>query len=72
MKSYIKFNNNWKEDFQDMIETPRQALSRLRPGQRVFIGTGCGEPSELVEALTDRAPELVDVEIIQLLSKGVA
>jgi acyl-CoA hydrolase/GNAT superfamily N-acetyltransferase len=72
MKAYIKFNDNWKDQFRDMIETPGQALSRIRPGQRVFIGTGCGEPAELVEALTERAPELVDVEIIQLLSKGVA
>jgi len=55
-----------------MIATPGQAVSHLRPGQRVFIGTGCGEPKELVKALTDRASKLADMEIIQLLTLGEA
>jgi hypothetical protein len=31
-----------------MIATPAQALSHLKSGQRVFIGTGCGAPQELI------------------------
>lgn len=68
----MQLDVNWKESYADMIATPKKALSHVRPGQRVFIGTGCGEPVELVKALTDRAGELADVEIIQLFTKGEA
>jgi acyl-CoA hydrolase/N-acetylglutamate synthase-like GNAT family acetyltransferase len=66
------YDPNWHEKYKDMISIPGQAISRLRPGQRVFIGTGCGEPKELVKALTDRASKLADMEIIQLLTLGEA
>jgi acyl-CoA hydrolase/GNAT superfamily N-acetyltransferase len=62
----------WQEKYRDMLATPRQAVQKIKPGQRVFIGTGCAEPVALVQALTDRAHELTDVEIIQLLAKGEA
>jgi acyl-CoA hydrolase/GNAT superfamily N-acetyltransferase len=55
-----------------MVRSPEKALKEVRSGQRVFIGTGCGEPTELVKALTARAGELSDVEIIQLFTKGDA
>jgi acyl-CoA hydrolase/GNAT superfamily N-acetyltransferase len=67
-----EYDPNWLDKYKDMIATPGQAVSHLRPGQRVFIGTGCGEPKELVKALTDRAPKLADMEIIQLLTLGEA
>ncbi len=62
----------WQDAYSDMLATPRQAAKLIKPGQRVFIGTGCGEPVALVDALTERAHELADVEIIQLLAKGMA
>lgn len=55
-----------------MIATASQAAKHIKPGQRVFIGTGCAEPVELINALTGRAGELTDVEIVQLLAKGEA
>jgi acyl-CoA hydrolase/GNAT superfamily N-acetyltransferase len=64
--------NDWQERYRDLIATPQQAAKMIKPGQRVFIGTGCGEPVALVQALTERAQELADVEIIQLLAKGEA
>lgn len=63
---------HWREKYADMIATPKKALARVKNGQRVFVGTGCGEPQLLVEALTDRAAELADVEIVHLLTKGDA
>ena len=68
----MKYVKDWQEIYSDMIATPAQALSHLKSGQRVFIGTGCGEPTELVKALTARAGELSDVEIVQLFTKGDA
>jgi len=55
-----------------MIATPAQAAKRVRPGQRVFIGTGCGQPQALVNALSARGAELTDTEIIHLLTSGDA
>ncbi len=66
------YDPNWQDKYKNMIATPGQAVSHLRPGQRIFIGTGCGEPKELVKALTDRASKLADMEIIQLLTLGEA
>lgn len=63
---------DWRDRYQDMLTTAPLALKQLRPGQRVFIGTACAEPAVLVEALTARAGELADVEIVQLLTKGEA
>lgn len=48
------------------------AVSRLRSGQHVFVGSGCSEPEALVSALVARAPELHDVEVLHLLTAGVA
>lgn len=66
------FDPNWQQTYRSMITTAKSAVRSFRPGQRIFIGTGCAEPHELVQALTDRAHELLDVEIIHLLTKGEA
>ena len=63
---------NWQDTYADMIETPQEAVKRIRPGQRVFVGTGCGQPQALVNALSTRGNELTDTEIIHLLTSGDA
>ncbi|MFH1216162.1 MAG: GNAT family N-acetyltransferase [Pseudomonadota bacterium] len=68
----VEFDPDWQKKYADMINTPKKALSHIRNGQRVFVGTGCGEPQLLVDALTDRASDLADVEIVHLLTKGDA
>ncbi len=62
----------WKGRYQDMIATAEDAIRRISPGQRIFVGTGCATPFSLINALTDRAGELSDVEIIHLLTMGEA
>jgi acyl-CoA hydrolase/GNAT superfamily N-acetyltransferase len=49
-----------------------EALSRVRSGQHVLVGSGCAEPELLVRALAARAPELHDVEVLHLLTTGAA
>jgi len=68
----VSYDPEWKEKYKSMIATPEEALARVRPGQRIFIGTGCAEPLQLVSALTKRAYELPDTEIIHLLTFGEA
>ncbi len=66
------YDHDWMDRYKDMIATPAKAAARIKPGQRVFIGSACAEPSLLIRSLTDLAHTLADVEIIQLLSKGDA
>lgn len=66
------FDTNWQDTYADMVTTADQAVAHLMPGQRVFIGTGCAEPLELVRSLTQRSKELPDTEIVHLLTFGEA
>lgn len=68
----MEFDTNWQSRYKTMVSSSKRALKHVRSGQRVFIGTGCAEPTELVQALTARAGKLADVEIIQLFTKGDA
>ncbi len=71
-KKEISYDPNWQEKYKRMIATPEEAIKRLKPGNRVFIGTGCAQPQELVQALTNRHAELPDTEIVHLLTFGKA
>ena len=68
----MEYDADWKEKYKDMIQTPKKALGNIKSGNRVFLGTGCGEPTVLVEAMTNAAGTLADVEIVQLMTKGNA
>ena len=68
----ITYDPNWQETYKSQILTAPEAVKKIRPGQRVFIGTGTGEPLELVTALSKRATELPDTEIVHLLTFGDA
>ncbi|MBN2802972.1 MAG: GNAT family N-acetyltransferase [Deltaproteobacteria bacterium] len=63
---------NWKDEFADMILTKEDAVKSIKPGQRVFIGTGAAQPELLVNSLVNRSSELVDTEIIHMLTLGHA
>jgi acyl-CoA hydrolase len=47
-------------------------VARIRPGQRIFIGTGCAEPLELVRGPDPPRHQLPDTEIVHLLTFGEA
>lgn len=72
MTKPITYDPAWQEKYQSQVLTATEAVKRIRPGQRIFIGTGCGEPLELVTALSKRAYELPDTEIVHLLTFGDA
>ena len=57
---------------QPRFVSASEALSRVRSGQHVFVGSGCAEPELLVRALAARAPDLRDVEIFHILTAGAA
>jgi acyl-CoA hydrolase/RimJ/RimL family protein N-acetyltransferase len=56
---------------KDKIITPEKAAAIVRPGQSVFIGTGCATPVTLVAALEVRKPAPPDVELLYFLTSGL-
>jgi 4-hydroxybutyrate CoA-transferase len=49
-----------------------EAVSVIRSGNRVFIHSVAAAPQRLIQAMTARAPELKDVEIVHLHTEGPA
>jgi acyl-CoA hydrolase/GNAT superfamily N-acetyltransferase len=68
----ISYDPGWKEKYGALIMTPEQAVMKIRPGQRVFIGSGCSAPAELIRAMTARHGDLADIEIAQIATYGDA
>jgi len=62
---------SWQERYADIVVTAEQAVACVKHGQRVFIGSGAGEPQSLVDALSTRT-DLSDTEIVHILTLGVA
>jgi acyl-CoA hydrolase/RimJ/RimL family protein N-acetyltransferase len=55
--------------WEKQLVAPELALQRMRPGMRVFIGTGAAEPRTLMQYLmASRSNKLQDLELIQLAS----
>jgi acyl-CoA hydrolase/N-acetylglutamate synthase-like GNAT family acetyltransferase len=67
-----KFDPDWREKYSSMILTANRAVEQIRPGNRIFVGTGCAHPLELTSALAKRAHMLPDTEIVHLLTLGPA
>ncbi|MGD0681255.1 MAG: acetyl-CoA hydrolase/transferase C-terminal domain-containing protein [Terracidiphilus sp.] len=63
---------NWREEYRNKCMNAAQALMAVRSGDRVWIQSGCGTPSPLVNALVARAPELRNVEIVHMKTLGDA
>ncbi len=66
------YDADWQDKYAALTATADEALAQLKPGQRVFIGTGCAEPLELVRALARHSSQLPDTEIVHLLTFGEA
>ena len=48
-----------------------EAVSQIKSGSRVFIGTGCGEPQHLIKAMVNDAT-IQDVLVYQMLSSTLS
>ncbi|MBF0456232.1 MAG: GNAT family N-acetyltransferase [Magnetococcales bacterium] len=66
------FDAKWKETYRELIATPKMALGQIKPGSRIFIGTGCSAPQPLIEALCNDAKHLTGIEIVHLITFGAA
>nr|MBC8443847.1 acetyl-CoA hydrolase [Deltaproteobacteria bacterium] len=64
----MKTQSYWADNYIQNQRTARQAIGMIRPGQRVFIGSSCGEPQHLVAALAEGVSGFPDIEIVRLLA----
>lgn len=72
MQSLESTTQAWTKDYAELIATASEAAARIKPGQRVFVSTGCAQPASLLNALVERSATLVDTEIVHLLTQGDA
>ena len=58
---------NLKSLCPDKVLNAQEAVSRIKSGSRVFIGTGCGEPQHLIKAMINDST-IQDILVYQMLS----
>jgi len=69
---YIK----WKDIYPDKFVSDNQVFGNIHRGDRIFIGTACGEPQYLVQALIkyieSNPKSFFDSEVFHIWTLGVA
>ncbi|MGH1362252.1 MAG: GNAT family N-acetyltransferase [Calditrichia bacterium] len=60
------------EKFNHKFVNVEEAVSHIRRGQRVFVGSGAAEPQLLVKGMAARGVDLVDTQIAHLMTLGEA
>jgi len=63
---------SWQRTYRSKICSADEAVQAIKSHDRVFMTGNCSVPQELLGGLVRRAPELEDVEIIQVFTIGPA
>ncbi len=65
---------DWKKEYADKICTPQEAVSYIKPGDRVVVAHACGEPVVLTDAMVANAQRYGyrDVEVVHMVAMGKA
>ena len=63
---------NWKEKYKEKISNAAVAMKTIKPGNTIFIGTGCAQPQHLVDMMIEHSGHVHDARIIHLLTMGRA
>jgi len=58
----------WADNYVERMRSVEDAIGLIKSGQRVFIGSSCGEPQCLVRGVSQAAGRFTDLEIVRLLS----
>jgi acyl-CoA hydrolase/GNAT superfamily N-acetyltransferase len=59
----------WADNYVERLRSADEAMRVIKRGQRVFIGSACGQPRALVRALSQAAKRLSGLEIVRMLSQ---
>ncbi|MDY6959608.1 MAG: hypothetical protein SVK08_10685, partial [Halobacteriota archaeon] len=60
------------EDYKKKIKSVKNAINRIKRGDRIFIGSGCAEPQLLTSTLVEESTYLEDNEVLHTMTLGVA
>jgi acyl-CoA hydrolase len=63
---------DWHDKWRSKIVPAEAAIKKIAPGNRVFVGSACGEPQELIRALVATGSGAEDTEVLNVLTMGVA
>ncbi len=63
---------NIEKLYKKKCVSAQQAVSHIRSGTRLLVGSGCAEPQSLVDALCENYRDMHDVELVHLLTLGGA
>ena len=71
-----KILEEFKKTYPEKFLPPEVIFSHIHAGDRIFIGTGCGEPqflvAELVNYVNNNPKAFIDAELIHIWTLGVA
>ncbi len=66
----INYSASVMKNYNSKIVTAEQAVSLVKPGDKVLMHSNCAIPMKLVNALVDRRESLENVEILHVLAVG--
>ncbi len=59
----------WADGYIEKMRDVESAIRMIKSGQRVFIGSACGEPQELVRTLVNKAQWFTGLEVVRMMSQ---
>ncbi|MEY8337798.1 acetyl-CoA hydrolase/transferase C-terminal domain-containing protein [Lachnospiraceae bacterium 62-35] len=63
---------DWNELYQSRKMDADNALDLIHSGDRVVVGHACGEPSYLLDVLSEKAKQYQQVELVHMIAMGRA
>jgi acyl-CoA hydrolase/GNAT superfamily N-acetyltransferase len=76
MERYVSMLDGFREQYPDKFPAGPRVFEAIHRGDRLFVGTGCGEPQHLMESLAqyvdDNPKAFFDAEVLQVWTMGVA
>lgn len=61
---------NFKDLYKNKVVTADEAVSHIKPGDKVVFGHACAEPKVLLDALVDNKEKFKGVELYHMIPKG--
>ena len=65
-------SGGWRARHANQLCTAAEAIARILPGRRIFIGSGAAQPLGLVRALVNDSARFSDNDIVHILTLGPA
>lgn len=70
--SHLSGGIYWADAYLEKSVSPERAISKIRSGQRVYTGSGCGEPQKLIKTLVEKSNSFSGLEIVRLFGRETA